>query len=163
MRIIVGLATGCALALVIACGAGAKSSRTPGAAVAPAATDGAAGMPAGDSRGQIDGLDQQITAAMGKLGEARPTPPPTACVSGCEPQQMSSAGQAAVAPDPTCKPGKGDTCTQSCTLKDSICTNAGRICEIASQLGGNDAYANDKCNSGVASCEAAKKRCCSCV
>ena len=113
-------------------------------------------------RAELDQLDADISAQMARLGVERPAPPPNACTADCA-EPMSTAAAAAVATDPRCKPAKSEKCTESCTLKDSICKNAGRICEIASQLGGNDAYANDKCNSGTASCDAAKQRCCSCM
>jgi len=97
------------------------------------------------------------------LKEQRPAPPPTACVANCQSQQMTLATAATAPEAPTCKPGKSDTCTQSCALKKSICENAGNICRIAAEIGGNDAYANEKCNSGAASCDAATKRCCNCL
>ena len=117
-----------------------------------------------DSQAELERLDQAITDEMGKLQLARPTPPPLTCVGAACAQQMSGAAVDATAPPPaTCKPAQTPVCTDSCTLKESICKNAASICRIASDLGGTDAYANDKCNGGTASCEAAKTRCCSCM
>lgn len=144
-----GLVVGGVLAFAIACGGGAKKSADmPPRADLP---------PRSDARAELERLDQEITAQMQQLGEPRPNPPVAACVENC-PQPM-------IAPvDPaTCVPAKTDTCTQACTLKDSICTNAQKICALAAELGGNDPRANETCNRGVASCEAAKTRCCGCM
>ncbi|HLL23160.1 MAG TPA: hypothetical protein VK427_13570 [Kofleriaceae bacterium] len=113
-------------------------------------------------RAQLDELDRAITDDMAKLALPRPVPPPLTCVGDCA-QQMSGAATTATAPEsPSCKPAATQTCQDACTLKASICTNAGRICKIASELGGTDSYANEKCTSGNASCEAARARCCGC-
>ena len=55
-----------------------------------------------------------------------------------------------------------DTCKQSCTLSDSICANAKKICDIAKQLGA-DPWADQKCSDGNATCSAAHKQCCDCT
>jgi len=153
MRALVGVVVGGLLALAIACGGGgAKSTMNrPGPPPVP-----------GDTRAELERLDALITADMDVLKEPRPTPPVAACVENCA-QQMGGAAAAATATDPTCKPAQSETCNQSCTLKESICTNAGKICSIASDLGGKDQFANETCNRGSASCDAAKKRCCSCM
>ena len=143
-----GLLVGLAFAFAIACGGSAKKAEMPPP------------PPGGDMRAEIDRLDGEITAEMQRMNEPRPDPQPDACVENCDPQRL------AVAPaveDPACKPASSQTCTESCTLKTSICQNAAKICEIAGKLGGTDAYANDKCNRGTASCDAAKKRCCNCT
>jgi hypothetical protein len=150
MKGMVGVVVGALLALAIACGGGSK---------------GTADMsPKPRPQTEIDRLDQAIDADMAKLGEPRPAPPVAACVQNCA-QAMAGGAQSAKAPDDaaTCPPPKSDTCTSSCDLKKSICENASRICSIAADLGGDDGYANDKCNRGLASCDAAKKRCCSCI
>ncbi|MDQ3333983.1 MAG: hypothetical protein M4D80_02395 [Myxococcota bacterium] len=150
MKSLLGVLIGGLLAFAIACGGGARATET----MQP--------KPPGDVRSELQALDLAITADMEKLAEPRPAPPVAACVENCA-QQMSGAATTATQEDATCKPGKGDTCSSSCTLKESICKNAGKICSIASDLGGKDAYANEVCNRGSASCEAAKKRCCSCI
>ena len=152
-----GLGLGLLLAFAIACG-GAKSAQMKPEPPPP----GGGGMH-GDPRAEIDRLDGEITATMEKLGEARPDPAAGACVDNCGAQAMSGAATTAIAQDPMCKPASSTTCTESCNLKSSICTNAAKICEIAGKLGGADSYANDKCNRGTASCDAAKKRCCNCT
>lgn len=97
--------------------------------------------PSRDSRAEIDRLDAAIAADLAKLESS--TPAPAAMVEG------------------VCSPATTPVCTEACTLKDSICANATKICEIAGKLG-TDAYANDKCTRGTASCDAAKQRCCNC-
>jgi hypothetical protein len=147
----VALAIGALLAALIACGGGKSASHVDN------------GGGATNPRSEIDQLDAEITADMAKMQEARPAAAPNTCTTSCAPQAMSSAATAATAPDPSCKPASSATCTESCSLKKSICDAAGRICNIAADLGGSDSYANDKCNNGSASCEAAKKRCCNCT
>lgn len=156
MRNLIAIVLGLILA---ACAA--KQSRMHAAPTASVAES----MPSGPSgpRGELDQLDAQITADMEALGVARPAPPPMTCTGDTCGEQMSTTAAAAVASDPQCRPANTDKCTQSCTLKDSICKNASRICELAAKLGGTDAYANEKCASGNASCEAAKQRCCGCM
>ena len=154
-----GLGLGLLVAFAIACGGASKSAQMKPEAVPP---PGGGGIP-GDPRAEIDRLDGEITATMQKLGEARPDPAADACVDNCEPKAMSGAATTATAQDPTCRPASSTTCTESCNLKSSICTNAAKICEIAGKLGGADSYANDKCNRGTSSCDAAKKRCCNCT
>jgi hypothetical protein len=161
MKSLVGIVLGGLLAITIGCAARSKSAPAP---TSTAAEPSAMGAAPATPRDEIDRLDQAISAEMGLLALTRPTPPPLTCSgAGCA-QQMTGAAVAATAPQPAeCKPAQTQTCTDSCKLKGSICENAGRICRIASDLGGGDAYANDKCNSGNASCEAAKQRCCSCM
>jgi hypothetical protein len=134
---LLALGLGALFATIIACGGSAPSKSVYG------------GKPT-SSRAEIDKLDARITAYLAKLNEPAPA----------SPQPMAT-----VVPydDSTCPTTKTDTCTETCTLKTSICDAAKRICSIASDLGGADAYANDKCNAGTASCEAAKKRCCNCT
>lgn len=146
---LLAVALGALLATIIACGG------------APARHKLVSGKPA--PRAEIDELDARITADLQKLNEPRPPSPPNACTASCEPQAMSGAATSATSDDASCAPAKTETCTESCNLKKSICEAAGRICTIASDLGGTDAYANEKCHSGSASCEAAKKRCCNCT
>lgn len=162
MKSLAGIVLGSLFAFVIGCAA--KSAR-PQAVSAPAMT-GAEPSAAGAStpESEIKLLDEQISDDMAKLSLARPPAPPLACTGADCTQQLSGAAVAAAQPQPPeCKPGKSETCSQACTIKDSICKNAARICQLAIDLGGNDAYANDKCSSGNASCEAAKQRCCGCL
>ena len=161
MKSLVGIVLGAVLAFTIGCAAKSKS------AAAPMATPSAAEPQAGGAatpESEIRLLDEQISDDMAKLALTRPTPQAPVCTGSECVQSMSAAAAAATAARPTtCQPAKTQTCTDTCSLTDSICKNAGRICKLATDLGGNDAYANDKCNSGTASCEAAKQRCCSCM
>jgi hypothetical protein len=133
---LLALALGALFAAIIACGGGAPK---------PTFT----GKPA-NTHAEIDKLDAQITADLAKMNEPAP---------------LTVQPMATVVPfdDSTCSAPTTETCTETCTLKTSICDAAKRICSIASDLGGADTYANDKCNAGTASCEAAKKRCCNCT
>lgn len=165
MKIAAGLALGACAALVVACGASQKAS----APVSAESTTGVAPSmaPAGDKREQIDALDAEITASFASLGVDRPAPaamPALGCNPGvdCTPQTMSTGIDAPRA-DATCKPGTSDTCDTSCTLADSVCSNASKICTIAGELGGSDTYANEKCDSGKSACDRASERCCSCM
>jgi hypothetical protein len=157
MKSVVAIVLGLVIAFAIACGGAAKPAYRE---TAPPPRDGGLGVA---PRAEIDQLDAAITADMEKLAAPRPDPAPGACVENCEPRAMAGAATTTAAEDPSCRPGGSATCTEACTLKGSICKNATRICEIAAQLGGTDAYANDKCNRGTASCAAAKQRCCNCT
>ena len=152
--------------LVIACASAPSKSAAPvstrhAGEVTPS-TQGAEPAGGGSPRGQIAALDNSITQDMAKLELQRPPAPDNACTDHCATQMATTAGATAAAP-PNCKPGTSEKCGETCKLKDSICTAAGNICRIAADLGGNDSYANDACNRGNASCDAAKQRCCSCL
>ena len=133
------------------------------ATVSPAGADGGA-LPGGvGPREEIQALDRDIEAALTGMG-VKPTPPATCAAN-------QSCGQVAPIPmglppaieDPTCKAGTSDTCKDSCSLSDSICKNADRICVLAKELGGSDAYANETCERGNTSCKASRERCCGCM
>lgn len=64
-------------------------------------------------------------------------------------------------PAPTCARSAADTCAQTCTLSDSICDNANKICTIANQLAADD-WAAKKCVDAKSTCGAATRRCCEC-
>jgi hypothetical protein len=55
------------------------------------------------------------------------------------------------------------TCLDTCKLKDAICDNAEKICDIAAELGEDDKWATDKCTSAKASCKEATEKCCDCA
>lgn len=157
---IAGLILGCACAVIVACGGSAKKSAMAPQPASSEAMPVAAG-PEPSTRQRIDDLAAQITSDLTKLNLAPPPAPATACITPpCPPDRM--AAPALPTSDATCKPGPSDTCKESCRLADSICGNAGKICGIAQELGGNDAYANEKCGSATASCSAARERCCGC-
>ena len=54
------------------------------------------------------------------------------------------------------------SCGDVCSLADAICDNAETICTLADELGKDDKWAQDKCDSAKASCRDAKQRCCNC-
>jgi hypothetical protein len=148
MKQLAALIGGLAIAGLVACG-GARQT-------APAPAAGEPSVPlAGETHAAIEALDAQIAADLDKLGIVRPPPP-----LGAAPFAVSDIVKPSA--DPTCTAGTSDTCKDTCTLADSICDNAGRICEIAGELVG-DAWAAEKCASGKASCDAARERCCGCL
>ncbi len=157
-----GLVAGALCAIAIACGGSAKYATAPGAA--PEARMPIAAGPAGDPRAELDALSRQIDADLAELGLPRPPAPATACIQPpCDAEAMSAGTAPAHTADPACKPGGGETCRDACRLSDSICDSSGRICRIAADLGGGDAYANEKCAGGKASCEASRTKCCGCL
>jgi hypothetical protein len=62
----------------------------------------------------------------------------------------------------SCPRPDNDRCSQTCTLSDSICGNAKRICELADQLAG-DSWATGKCDNAKQVCDDATKHCCECT
>jgi hypothetical protein len=157
-----GLAAGVLCAIAIACG-GAKRAMAPG--VTSTAMPASPGEPGGlgGPREEIDELARKIDADLATLGLPRPAAPMAACIQPpCGADALSAGTRPGHAADPDCRPGGGDVCGDSCRLSDSICDSSGRICRIATELGGGDAYANEKCASGKASCDAARTKCCGC-
>ncbi len=51
-------------------------------------------------------------------------------------------------------------CKETCTVKASICRNSAKICELADGL--DDAWADEKCDSGKVSCREATTQCDEC-
>jgi len=155
------LLAGACCAIVIACASSPKMAGSP--SVAPATADG--GAPAGGMgpREEIQALDREIEAELTSMG-VRPTPP-AACAANqsCGQVAPMAIGVKPSAEDPTCKAGASDTCQDSCKLSDSICKSADRICVLAKELGGSDAYANETCERGNTSCKASRERCCGCM
>lgn len=157
------LGAGVAIAVVVACGGGAyKSSTKPPTSAGPDAMPGLAG--AGDPKSQIEALDGQINTEFAKLGMERPLPPPSPAADLCANPPCPKADMLAVKPsdDPKCVKGTSQTCTDTCSIADSICDAAIKICRISSSMG-NDAWAIEKCSSGEASCETARGKCCGCL
>jgi hypothetical protein len=105
-------------------------------------------------KAQIEELSNQIDADRTKMGLAEPqVVTPTA--------HVMTIGQMPTSHDAACHPAASQTCTDSCKLSDSICDNAGKICNLADQLQG-DGWAADKCSRAKATCEAAHAKCCDC-
>jgi hypothetical protein len=149
---------GALCAIAIACG-GSKRAMAPGAAPAMTTPSVAEPSPAAE----IDALSREIDENLAAMGLERPATPAGACIQPpCAAEALSTGVPPAHAADPSCTPGGGDACRDSCQLSDAICDGSGRICRIAADLGGGDAYANEKCASGKASCGAARTKCCGC-
>lgn len=152
-----GLFAGACCMALLACAAGAKRS-----AVAPAAMD--AGAPGGmqsPEHDEITRLEREIDAELTKrsLPAATPSCSGASCLSAAGAVPMGSLKRVE---GPSCKAPVNDTCKDSCTMADSICSNAERICAIAKQLD-NDAWANEKCVKGSESCTQSNRLCCSCL
>jgi hypothetical protein len=131
----VGLAAGACVALVIACAAQQPSAMAPAAANTSSPHE------------EIERLSNEIDADQGRFPANATTP-------------MAAVPEAP--PPATCVRSPSDTCTQTCTLSDSICRNAKQICDLADQLPG-DAWATQKCTGAKASCSTATRRCCDCT
>jgi len=162
-----GILFGVASAALIAACAGMGAQKSAAVAPRPQAADaGAAGMPSpGDSpeHQEIARLDAEIADTLGRRNIEQAGP--ETCGASCDMAAVAMDTKP-INEDPrlqTCKPSPSDTCKDSCTLSDSICKNADRICTIAHQLGDHDAYANDKCVQNSKTCQASKQRCCSCL
>jgi hypothetical protein len=161
MKGLVGVVLGTCCAIVIACSASPKSAAVMPQPPPTAQDMHVAARPNSPEADKIDALVADIDQARGsmQLPEQhgnRALAPRTSGMSG---------GSAPVAPtaNMTCEPkGQGDTCKQMCTLSDSICVNAKKICDIAGEMAGDD-WAAQKCADGNATCDAAKKKCCECM
>ena len=95
---------------------------------------------------------QKLSAEIDQQRDAMGLPAQT--TSMALPSMAGSAEQ-------VCRPAETDTCKQSCTISDSICTNAKKICTIAQDLA-NDGWASQKCSDATATCDAAHRKCCDC-
>jgi hypothetical protein len=130
--------------LVLACASHAVPTSAPTHERAPV-------MPQ-DPHAEIERLSSEIERARGTME----LPPPAV------PAMATSAEPMANVPLSTsCTHGTSQKCTDSCQLSDSICTNADKICKLASQLAG-DTWAGGKCDRAKATCDDASKQCCSC-
>jgi hypothetical protein len=154
-----------ACAALVACAMGGAKKSAVSGSPAPTAAEGGMGAMPGQSpeHDEIARLDQAITDELAKRNLA--PAPEASCGATCDLAPVAMDARP-IADDPnakSCKPAPSDTCKDSCTLSDSICKNAERICTLAKQLGEHDAYANDKCVRGSASCKQSKDRCCGCL
>jgi hypothetical protein len=143
---------------IAACGAAPKSAVAP----APARTDGGASpSPGGMHDNRIVEADSRIAAAMKQLGLEHAHDAVATCARPpCGPDGAMTLSVKPSA-DPKCTHGTSQTCTDTCTLADSICENADTICKIAKELG-SDPWANGKCAGAETSCEKARAKCCGC-
>lgn len=154
-----GLIAGACCAALFACAGGPMRS-----AVTPATASDAGMAPSTMSppHDEITRLDAEIDAELTRRSLPAASPPSCSgmsCATTASAIQMDTFTRVE---GPSCKAPVNDTCKDSCTMADSICTNAERICTIAKQLD-NDAWANEKCVKGSASCAQAQKLCCSCL
>lgn len=90
-----------------------------------------------------------------RVGEGLPAEPLVSDSTNVQPLSVSEIQEEHA--DPTTQ-----TCIATCKIEKSICKNADKICRLADNLGGNE-WANEKCNSGKASCQEANKKCAACV
>jgi hypothetical protein len=117
-------AAGC-MAIVACAGASKKEM------MAPTATSGAAAEPSTDmgvdKKTQLDRLYAEVEAQRQQMN--LPEPAELSCEgAACSaPTPMALEPHPTKATDATCKPANTDTCNTSCTLADSICTNADKI------------------------------------
>lgn len=147
------------VALAVSCGGARKVTSPPTAApetTAPSSVEGAQTMPVDDARAELERRVAELEQQRTTMGLPEPAISSSPASEPATP--MGSVPQSA---DASCKPAKTERCTSSCTLSDSICTNASRICDLASQLAG-DGWAATKCAQAKQTCESAHERCCSC-
>lgn len=149
-----GIVLGVAAALVVACSAAPKQTMAPTQAPAPAAHgQDVMTPPTQDPRGQIEWYSQQIDAQRKQIGL-----PETILQEMSAPPETSPPH---AAQDAACHAGASETCHSACTLSDSICDNADKICKISDDLG-DDEWASGKCIGARSTCADAHKRCCTC-
>ena len=146
------VAAWCALAIT-ACAMRAPGSKAPVAPQPPSPPPVATGIPP-DPHGQITQLAAQIDAQRGQLG--LPLEAPTCLPSSCQVTRMDAAPSAV-----TCQSGTSATCRDTCTLSDSICLDAKKICDLAGTMPG-DTWAAGKCATAKQTCDDAHARCCAC-
>jgi hypothetical protein len=149
---VIGWVVVCGLLVVAACG----GSGSPARMAKPPSTTKAGGgevLPQTPKQ-QIEELEAKITADSSTLELPEPT----------EEQLLATPAQPLgtkpVTDDPKCKPANNDACKTSCTLTNSICSNADKICQLAIEM--NDSWARGKCIKANRSCEDSKVKCCGC-
>ena len=117
-------------------------------------------IPAPDPREELELLDQQIDNARARMGLEEVVGAMAAC-STCPVAPAEPFVKVPSSHDPTCRPASNAPCQDSCTLYDAICANADRICTLARGMR-SDRGAAKSCSRGMATCHAAKEKCCSC-
>ncbi|MBK9031372.1 MAG: hypothetical protein IPL61_08545 [Myxococcales bacterium] len=141
-RLLVSLLAAAALTALIACGARPQRADTSAPPLAPV----------GAIHDQIVALDQQI--AVDRDAQGGTAPDATAIEAAHTMSVLDAVG--------VCARPLDDTCGDVCTLSDSICGNASKICDLAGQLPGDD-WAAERCDAGKATCVTASQRCCACA
>ena len=107
---------------------------------------------------EIERLSKDIEEQRINLGLPEPQ---GACPAEPCAQAMSATPTAPPTRNPSCPSNQSEACTSVCTLSDSICGNATKICTIAQQLVG-DAWAANKCTTASQTCKDSQDRCCAC-
>jgi len=108
----------------------------------------------GSKQDQIKQLEEAINVDRLKLALDEP-PESDYATSPAEPMGAMPSTQ-----DPKCRPAKNETCSTSCTLSDSICGNADKICKLAIEI--NDDWARGRCAKANKTCEGSRTKCCGC-
>ncbi|HSD86743.1 MAG TPA: hypothetical protein VLB44_04485 [Kofleriaceae bacterium] len=149
------------MVVVAACAAGgAKRSAAPAPQSTateppPIAQGGSPDM--ASVKGQLDGLYAKVEQERQSLQLAEPQ-----IEAGTAPVAMATEPMPTSTTDKTCKPAPSETCTSSCKLSDSICTNTDKICKLAGELAGDDDAAA-KCTKATKTCKSSHEKCCSCM
>jgi len=144
-----------ALLLVsVSCGGSKMAAKSPATTEAGTAA-GAPGIMPASPHDEIEKLEAEITASRTQLKLDEPT---EQAIQAAPTQPL---GAMPSTQDPKCHPAQNDTCKTSCTLSDSICSNANKICNLANSMPG-DNWAMNKCAKANTTCESSKTRCCGC-
>ncbi|HEX5058396.1 MAG TPA: hypothetical protein VFV99_03505 [Kofleriaceae bacterium] len=145
------------LVVGVSCGGrkmGAKAPATPSES-APAEAGAAPSILAPSTHDEIEKLDAEITASRQQLKLDEPTE------QAIQAAPTQALGAMPSTQDTKCHPAQNDTCKTSCTLSDSICSNANKICNLANSMPG-DNWAMNKCAKANTTCESSKTKCCGC-
>jgi hypothetical protein len=142
-----GMLAGAYVAMILACASGRMA---PATAPPASASSSPSVMPPG-THDQIASLSRAIDEQRRQL--KLPEPAPLAPMA--DPVAMEPVVACLAAP-PT------EACHDVCTLADSICGNATKICDLAKQMAGDD-WAKGKCDSATKTCGESHERCCSCT
>ena len=140
-----------------ACGGSKQSAMAPAPEATQATGGGAEQIMPASPHDQIQKLDDEITASVGQPQLKLEEPVP----GQIEQASTQPMGKITAEDDPKCKPAKNDTCKTSCTLSNSVCSNADKICTLAKSMAG-DNWALNKCARANLMCEASHKKCCGC-
>ena len=138
---------------LVACGAQQRSA-APAMAAPEAAAEAGSPMPP-SAREQIEQLEEQIKVSRIELELEEPS---EASLEGVPAQPLALPPSSE---DPKCRPAPTETCKTSCTLSDSICDNAQKICKIAEEMAG-DGWAMGRCAKANKTCESSRAKCCGC-
>jgi len=144
------------LVVGVSCGGSKMGARAPTQAAPSEATSGAGApsiLPASPKE-QIEQLEAEITTSRTQLELDEPN---EQAIQGAPVQPL---GALPSTQDPKCHPAQNDTCKTSCTLSDSICSNADKICRLSIEM--NDDWSRGRCAKANKTCESSKTKCCGC-